>query len=33
MMFVLLLFITSQGGGALRYEGTILKVTEPRASR
>ena len=24
---------TSQGGGALRYDGTILKVTDPRASR
>ena len=23
----------SQGGGAERYEGTILKVTDPRASR
>ena len=23
---------TSQGGGALRYDGTILKVTDPRAS-
>jgi len=23
---------TSHGGGALRYEGTILKVTEPLAS-
>lgn len=25
-------FLTSQGGGLLRYEGTILKVTDPRAS-
>lgn len=25
--------ITSQGGGADRYEGTILNVTDPRASR
>lgn len=25
--------LTSQGGGALRYDGTILKVTDPRASR
>lgn len=23
---------TSQGGGALLYDGTILKVTDPRAS-
>lgn len=25
--------LTSHGGGALRYDGTILNVTEPRASR
>lgn len=25
--------LTSHGGGALRYDGTILKVTDPRASR
>lgn len=25
--------LTSHGGGALLYEGTILNVTEPRASR
>lgn len=24
---------TSQGGGALLYDGTILNVTDPRASR
>lgn len=27
-----ILILTSHGGGALRYEGTILNVTEPRAS-
>lgn len=26
------LTFTSQGGGALRYDGTILNVTDPRAS-
>lgn len=25
--------LTSHGGGALLYDGTILNVTEPRASR
>lgn len=25
--------LTSHGGGALRYDGTILNVTDPRASR
>lgn len=25
--------LTSHGGGALLYEGTILNVTDPRASR
>lgn len=30
---VLGLTCTSQGGGALLYDGTILNVTDPRASR
>lgn len=29
----MLKWLTSQGGGALLYDGTILKVTDPRASR
>lgn len=32
-VWVLGLTCTSQGGGALLYDGTILKVTDPRASR
>lgn len=32
-VWVLGLTCTSQGGGALLYDGTILNVTEPRASR
>lgn len=31
--WVLGLTCTSQGGGALLYDGTILNVTDPRASR
>lgn len=31
--WILGLTCTSQGGGALLYDGTILNVTEPRASR
>jgi hypothetical protein len=34
MVWVVLgLTCTSQGGGALLYDGTILNVTDPRASR
>jgi hypothetical protein len=32
LSFVCGYVFTSHGGGALRYEGTILKVTEPLAS-
>lgn len=32
-VWVLGLTCTSQGGGALLYDGTILNVTDPRASR
>lgn len=31
--FILLFIFTSHGGGALLYEGTILNVMDPRASR